>query len=85
MLCDLIIFFIDNGKLFHSFPPEYIKLHLNKSNLGRGTTRQTDRQTDKERETDRQTDSASGSEGCLPVGLSARPETQDINRIETRE
>ena len=29
---------IDNGKLFHRFPPEYIKLHLNKSNLGRGTT-----------------------------------------------
>ena len=26
---------IDNGKLFHRFPPEYIKLHLNKSNLGR--------------------------------------------------
>ena len=28
---------IHNGKLFHRFPPEYIKLHLNKSNLGRGT------------------------------------------------
>ena len=26
---------MDNGKLFHRFPPEYIKLHLNKSNLGR--------------------------------------------------
>ena len=30
-------FFIDNGKLFHRFPPEYIKLHLNKSNLGQDT------------------------------------------------
>ena len=24
-------FFIDNGKLFHSFPPEYIKLHLSQA------------------------------------------------------
>ena len=28
---------IGNGKLFDRFPPEYIKLHLNKSNLGWGT------------------------------------------------
>ena len=26
---------IDNGKLFQSVPPEYIKLHLNRSILGR--------------------------------------------------
>ena len=38
MLCDLIKNLIDNGKLFHRFSPEYIKLYLNKSNLGRGTT-----------------------------------------------
>ena len=24
-------------ELFHRFPPEYLKLHLNKSNLGQGT------------------------------------------------
>ena len=35
MLCGRLI---DNGKLFQRVPPEYTKLHLNRSILGRGNT-----------------------------------------------